>query len=154
MPSNIVSAYDRDFPRAKYRFHMSPNILLKSVASLGTLLAAMGCAACFPLLGSLAAAVGLGFLAAFEGPLINHILPGFALFALIVNSYLWGRNALHVRGALSLAGPLAVLLTLYPLWKYSWSSYLLYAGIALMLLMAVYEFIRPARAACVAKSAA
>lgn len=122
------------------------------MGSLGTLVAAMGCAACFPLLGSFAAAIGLGFLAAYEGVLINNILPGFALFALIANSYLWGRNGLHPRGILSIAGPLAVLLTLYPFWKYGWSTYLFYAGVALMLIMAIYEFIRPARAVCAAKT--
>jgi len=44
----------------------------------------MGCAACFPALGSLAASLGLGFLASYEGVLINNILPAFALFALIM----------------------------------------------------------------------
>lgn len=38
---------------------------------LGTLVSAMGCAACFPGIASLGAAVGLGFLSQLEGLFIN-----------------------------------------------------------------------------------
>jgi hypothetical protein len=52
---------------------------------LGAILAAMGCAACFPALGSLAAALGLGFLSQYEGPFIRYVLPLFALIGLFAN---------------------------------------------------------------------
>lgn len=122
--------------------------IFDKVGSLGVFVSAMGCAACFPALGSLAASLGLGFLSSFEGVLINKILPAFALFALILNSFMWGKNGLHIRGSLSIAGPLAVLLTLYPLWKYGWSTYLFYFGIILMVIMSVFEFIKPAHPVC------
>jgi len=127
----------------------SPTRYLDKAGTLGTIAAAMGCASCFPALGSLAAALGLGFLASHEGVLINRILPALVLFALVLNSYLWGRNGRHIRGLLSIIGPLAVLLTLYPLWSYGWSTYLLYAGLALMLAMSIVELIKPTHAICV-----
>jgi mercuric ion transport protein len=45
---------------------------------LGTLVSAMGCAACFPAIASLGAAAGLGFLSHWEGLFINTLLPLFA----------------------------------------------------------------------------
>jgi len=39
---------------------------------VGAIVAAMGCAACFPALGSLAAALGLGFLSQYEGVFIRY----------------------------------------------------------------------------------
>ena len=53
--------------------------------SLGSVVAAMGCASCFPALGALGASVGLGFLAQFEGVFINTLLPIFAGIALAAN---------------------------------------------------------------------
>lgn len=124
------------------------NKILGQTGSLGTIVSAMGCAACFPVLGSLAASIGLGFMSAFEGVLINNILPALALFVLINNSYLWGRQGLVVWGLLSIAGPLAVLLTLYPFWKYEWSTYLFYFGITLMVVMSILELLKPAGRVC------
>lgn len=115
---------------------------------MGTIVSAMGCAACFPILGSLAASIGLGFLSSFEGVLINKVLPAFALFALVINSYMWGKNELPIRGILSILGPLAVLLTLYPFWKYGWSTYLFYFGVFLMVVMSIFEFLKPAHPIC------
>ena len=42
---------------------------------VGAIIAAMGCTACFPALASLASAIGLGFLGAYEGPFIRYVLP-------------------------------------------------------------------------------
>ena len=53
--------------------------------ALGTLVSAMGCAACFPAIASLGAAVGLGFLSHWEGLFINTLLPLFAAVALVAN---------------------------------------------------------------------
>jgi len=54
------------------------------IGSLGSVIAAMGCAGCFPALGSLAASLGLGFLASYEGLFINTLLPIFAALLLMV----------------------------------------------------------------------
>ncbi|MEJ8569693.1 organomercurial transporter MerC [Elongatibacter sediminis] len=114
-------------------------------AALGTVVAALGCAACFPALGALGASLGLGFLATHEGLLINKLLPVFAALALGFNLLYWWRHRVHWRGLLALLGPSAVLLTLYPLWRYGWSTYLFYAALALMLSVSILDVIKPPR---------
>ena len=52
---------------------------------IGAIVSAIGCAACFPALGSLGAALGLGFLSQYEGMFIRILLPLFALVALLAN---------------------------------------------------------------------
>lgn len=119
--------------------------LAEKFAALGTIIAAMGCAACFPALGALAASIGLGFLSAYEGIFINKLLPLFAALVLTFNLFYWWQHRAHWRGILSLFGPSAVLLTLYPLWKYGWSTYLFYAALALMLFVSVLDVVKPPR---------
>ena len=115
---------------------------------LGALIAAMGCSTCFPALGSLAAALGLGFLAQYEGIFINTLLPLFAALALAANLLSFFSHKVWYRALAGIAGPSMVLLTLYPLWSYGWSTYLLYAGIALMMLVSIWDIYSPAKKAC------
>ena len=119
------------------------NKLLDKVGSGGVWIAALSCTTCFPALSSLASALGLGFLSSFEGIAVNTLLPIFATLALLVNIYNWYRNKNYLRGALSILGPIAVLLTLYPLWQYGWSTYLFYFGISLMVVMSVLDIVKP-----------
>ena len=114
----------------------------------GVVIAALSCTACFPALGALAATLGLGFLSQLEGIAINTLLPLFAVIALVVNGYDWYQHQVHWRGLLALLGPIAILATLYPLWKYNWSTYLFYAALILMLAVSVADLIRPAKRAC------
>jgi len=122
--------------------------LLGKTGVIAVLVASMGCAACFPALGALASALGLGFLAQFEGVIINTLLPVFALVALGVSvfSFLiykrWGRLVAGV------AGPTMVLLTLYPLWSYGWSTYLFYMGLLVMLAAAIWDIALPPGRVC------
>lgn len=119
----------------------------EKLALAGTLVSAMGCAGCFPALGALGASLGVGFLAAYEGVLVNKWLPLFAAASMVFNLLYWLRHQVHLRGAVSLIGPAAVLATLYPLWQYAWSSYLLYAGLTLMMVVSIVDLIRPAKVA-------
>jgi mercuric ion transport protein len=114
----------------------------------GVIAAALSCAGCFPALGALAAALGLGFLSQLEGLAINTLLPLFALIALIVNSYGWFQHRNHWRGLLSVLGPVAILATLYPLWQYGWSTYLFYAALILMLAVSVADLMWPVDKEC------
>jgi mercuric ion transport protein len=68
---------------------MSVTRVLDKTSSFGSLVAAMSCAGCFPALGSLGAAIGLGFLGQYEGFLFRTLLPALALLALIVNAWAW-----------------------------------------------------------------
>ncbi|NQZ87631.1 MAG: organomercurial transporter MerC [Colwellia sp.] len=121
------------------------NKFLDKVGSGGVWLAALSCTACFPALGSLASAFGLGFLSHFEGVAVNILLPSFATLALLVNLYNWYQNKDLMRGILSVIGPIAVLLTLYPLWQYEWSTYLFYSGITLMVVMSITDIVKPVK---------
>ena len=121
------------------------NKLLDKIGSGGVWLAALSCTACFPALGSLASALGLGFLSSFEGIAVNTLLPIFASLALLVNIYNWYHKENHLRGSLSILGPIAVLLTLYPLWQYGWSTYLFYFGISLMVVMSALDIVKPTK---------
>src|SRR5574338_141727 len=119
--------------------------ILDKTSSLGSLVAAMSCAGCFPALGSLGAAVGLGFLGQYEGFLFRKLLPGLAVLALVVNAWAWYRHRQLARGLLSVVGPIAVLAALLVVWSQGWSIYLFYAGIALMLFMSVLDLLRPVK---------
>lgn len=119
--------------------------ILDKVGSGGVWFAALSCTACFPALGSLTSALGLGFLSHFEGIAVNTLLPIFAALALVVNLYSWYKNQKHIRGLLGAFGPIAVLLTLYPLWQYDWSTYLFYFGICLMVFMSVLDMVKPVK---------
>ena len=124
------------------------SIFLEKLGSIGAIISAMGCAACFPALGALGASVGLSFLSGYEGILINKLLPAFAVIALLANVWGWSRHRIHYRGLLSITGPIAVILTLYPLWKYGWSTYLFYIGLILMLVVSLIDVVKPAHAKC------
>ena len=115
---------------------------------LGTLVSAMGCAACFPAIASLGAAVGLGFLSQWEGLFINTLLPLFAAVALVANVLGWFSHRQCKRTMLGMIGPLMVLATLFPLWEYEWSTYLLYAGITMMLATSIWDMYSPANRRC------
>jgi mercuric ion transport protein len=126
--------------------------LIESVAektsSLGALVSIFGCAMCFPAVASLGAALGLGFLSQWEGLFVNTLLPLFAWFALIINLLGWFLHKQWIRTALGILGPIMLLLSLYPLFKYAWSSYVTYTGIALMLLVSLWDIFAPANKHC------
>ena len=122
--------------------------LFDKTGALGALVAAMGCASCFPALGSLAAALGLGFLAQFEGVFINTLLPLFAAIVLGANVLSFFSHKVWYRTLTGITGPGMVLLTLYPLWSYGWSTYLLYTGIALMMIVSIWDIYSPAKKLC------
>ncbi|HBK57005.1 MAG TPA: mercury transporter MerC [Xanthomonadales bacterium] len=116
--------------------------------ALGALVSAMGCAMCFPAIASLGAAIGLGFLSRWEGLFINTLLPGFAWLVLIINALGWFSHRQWQRSVLGMLGPTLVLLSLYPWFKYGWSSYATYAGIGLMLTVSVWDLLSPASRRC------
>jgi len=122
--------------------------------ALGTFLAALGCASCFPALGSLGAALGMGFLAQYEGIFINTLLPVFAAIALGANLIAFFSHKVWYRTLFGIAGPIMVLLTMYPLWRYNWSTYLLYAGLVLMLVVALWDIFSPPKKVCTSKGVA
>ncbi len=111
---------------------------------IGAFIAAMGCAACFPALGSLAAAIGLGFLSQYEGTLIRYVLPLFAGIALLANVIGGLRHRQWPRMALGVTGPVLVLAAALLMVSFGWpTEWLLYPGLTLMVIVAVWDLLAP-----------
>lgn len=123
---------------------MKISSVVDKTSSFGSLVAAMSCAGCFPALGSFGAAIGLGFLASYEGFLFRKLLPVLAILALVANGIAWYRHGVALRGLLSIIGPVAVLAALLLFWHHDWSIYLFYVGLAFMLAVSLLDFFRPA----------
>jgi mercuric ion transport protein len=122
--------------------------LTDKVGTVGVLVSAMGCASCFPAIASLGAAIGVGFLAQFEGLFINTLLPIFAVIALIANLLALSAHRRIGRGLLSIAGPCMVLATLYLFWTNNWSTYMFYTGLGAMFVTSLWDVFSPAARAC------
>ena len=122
--------------------------LFDKTGMLGAVIAAMGCASCFPALGALGATLGLGFLAQFEGLFINTLLPLFAGLALVANGLAWLSHRRVLRLLAGVAGPSMVLATLYLFWTDDWSTYLFYSGLVVMFVVAVWDILSPPSKVC------
>ena len=116
--------------------------------SSGVLVSAMGCSMCFPAIASLGAALGLGFLSQWEGFFISTLLPLFAWLALLVNGLGWLSHKQWHRSLLGISGPTLLLLSLYPLFRYGWSTNVTYVAIALMVAVSLWDIFSPANKRC------
>ena len=133
------------------------NVLVRigdKAGSLGALGAAMGCAMCFPAIASLGAAIGVGFLSQWEWTLIETILPLFAAVALIANALGWFSHKQWHRSLLGMLGPVLLLLSLYPWFKYGWSTYVTYSALGLMVMVSLWDILSPASKHCEDESCA
>ncbi len=122
--------------------------IVDKAGSLGAVASAMGCAMCFPAIASLGAAMGLGFLGQWEWIFINTVLPIAAWVVLTVNALGWFSHHQWLRTALGMLGPVILLLSLYPWFKYGWSAYASYSALGLMVLVSLWDLISPANRRC------
>ncbi len=122
--------------------------------ALGSLISGFGCAVCFPALASIGAALGMGFLAQWEGLFVHVLLPLFAALALLANLLGWFGHRQWLRTLLGVAGPLLVLITRYLLWSYSWRNTAIYIGLAMMLIFAVWDLFAPGHRRCTTEAVA
>jgi len=122
--------------------------LADKTGTLGALVSTLGCAMCFPALASIGAALGLGFLAQWEDLFVNTLLPLFAAIALAANALGGFSHRQWRRSLTGVIGPSIVLLSLYPWFEYGWSTQTLYAGLALMLAVAIWDLVSPAHRRC------
>lgn len=111
--------------------------------SLGSIVSAMGCGACFPALASLGAALGLGFLSQFEALFVTVLLPLFAALALLANALGWFNHRQWHRSVLGMIGPAIVLVA-----SFTVAEKLLYVGLATMVAVSVWDFVSPANLRC------
>ncbi|EEL4114471.1 organomercurial transporter MerC, partial [Escherichia coli] len=99
--------------------------------ALGSVVSAMGCAACFPALASFGAAIGLGFLSQYEGLFISRLLPLFAALAFLANALGWFSHRQWLRSLLGMIGPAIVFAATVWLLGNWWTANLMYVGLAL-----------------------
>jgi mercuric ion transport protein len=117
--------------------------------ALGSVVSAMGCAACFPALASFGAAIGLGFLSQYEGLFITTLLPLFAALALLASMLGWLSHRQWLRAALGAIGPLLVLLAAILMRFYGLpTAPLLYVGLTFMVGVSIWDFVSPAHRRC------
>ena len=108
--------------------------------SLGSIVSAMGCGACFPAIASFGAAIGLGFLSQYEGLLITRLLPLFAALALVANALGWLSHRQWQRSVLGMIGPTIVLAATLLFMGNWWAENLLYVGFAFMAVVSIWDF--------------
>src|SRR5438067_842274 len=111
--------------------------------ALGSVVSAMGCAACFPAIASLGAAVGLGFLSGYEGLFITRLLPLFAAIALVANGLGWFSHRQWHRTLLGMVGPALVLAAMLLFFGQWWTARLLYTGLAVMVGVSIWDLVSP-----------
>ena len=111
--------------------------------SLGSIVSAIGCGACFPALASLGAALGLGFLSQFEALFVTVLLPLFAGLALLANALGWFSHRQWHRTVLGMIGPVIVLIA-----SFTVAEKLLYVGLAAMVGVSIWDFVSPANRRC------
>jgi mercuric ion transport protein len=116
--------------------------------TLGSIVSAFGCAACFPAIASVGAALGLGFLQEYEGLFISRLMPLFAVIALVANALGWFSHRQWQRSALGMVGPTLVLGALGWLGGEGWPTVLLYVGLGLMLAVSAWDLLWPANRRC------
>ena len=81
------------------------SLIAGKTGALGSVVSAMGCAACFPAIASFGSAIGLGFLSQYEGPFIGILLPMFAGIAVLANAIARLKPRQWRRTAPGTAGP-------------------------------------------------
>lgn len=116
--------------------------------ALGSVVSAMGCAACFPAISSLGAALGLGFLSEYEGLFLTKLLPLFAAIALVANILGWFSHRQWHRTLLGIMGPTMVLAAMLVFFGQWWTARLLYAGLAVMVGASIWDLVSPASRRC------
>lgn len=116
--------------------------------SLGAVVAAMGCSFCFPAIASLGAALGLGFLAQWEGFLLTRVLPAAAVLTLAVNVLGYFHHRQWYRSVLGAIGPIALLLILNFWFATYWRTDAIYAALGLMMAVSIWDIFWPGNKRC------
>ncbi len=122
--------------------------IVDETGALGSVVSAMGCAACFPAIASVGAAIGLSFLQQYEGLFISRLLPLFAAVALLANVLGWLSHRQWHRSLLGMIGPVIVLAATLLFLGNWWAANLLYVGLAFMVGVSVWDFASPAHRRC------
>ena len=130
---------------------------------IGTIVGSFGCAACFPAAASIGAAIGLGFLGQWEGLLVRIVVPIFAIVALLANLAGWFSHRQWHRALVGAVGPVLALIGAFGLMGvFGMTRGFLpadvargtfYAGLVVMVVVAVWDLVSPAKHRCRSKGA-
>lgn len=125
---------------------------------IGAIASSFGCAACFPAAASIGAAIGLGFLGQWEGLLVRFLIPIFAIVALLANLCGWFSHHQWQRALIGSIGPILALIGAFGLMGVFAMTHgflaadvargIFYAGLIVMVLVALWDVIRPANRRC------
>lgn len=125
------------------------------VGVTGAIVGSFGCAACFPAAASIGAAIGLGILSPWEGLFVRILIPVFAIIVLLANLAGWFSHRQWRRVAWGSIGPVLALIGAFGLMGVFGMTHgflpaglargIFYAGLIVMLLVAVYDLIRPGK---------
>jgi mercuric ion transport protein len=128
---------------------------------VGVIVASFGCAGCFPAIASIGAAIGLGFLGQWEGFLVRVLVPIFAMVALLANLAGWFSHRQWRRALLGAVGPVLALVGAFGLMGVFGMTHgflpanvargTFYAGLAVMVGVAVWDLVNPAARCCAPK---
>lgn len=100
------------------------------------LIAGMGCAACFPALAGVGAALGLGVLSQYEGTLVGMLIPLLAAIVMLINVIGWFVHHQWHRTALGIAGPILILIGAVTM-----REIFFYPGLAVMFAVSVSDLV-------------
>jgi mercuric ion transport protein len=112
-------------------------IFIEQSASVGVLLTAMACPACWPLFALLGSSLGLGILAPWEGVLMNYVFPPFVVLGAIGSILSFKSHNKIIPLLIGLASAAMILFGFYA----GWLLVLMYVGIFGMMLASVLSYI-------------
>lgn len=125
---------------------------------IGAIVGSFSCAMCFPAAASIGAAIGLGFLSHWEGLFVHTLIPIFALIALLANLAGWPSHRQWQRTLPGSVGPIMVLIGAFGLMGVfgltrgflpaSVARGTFYAGMIVMIVVAVWDLMNPAHRRC------
>lgn len=125
------------------------------VGVVGAIVGSFGCVACFPAAATIGAAIGLGFLSQWESVSVRYLIPAFAILALLANLAGWVSHRQWPRTLIGAIGPVLALLGAFGLMgvfrlthgflRANFARGLFYAGLIIMILVALWDLIRPAK---------
>lgn len=127
-------------------------IVADKVGVAGSLVSTMSCAMCFPAMASIGAAIGLGFLTRWESVFVHVLIPVFVLLVLLANASGWLSHRQWHRSLLGSIGPVVALIGWLAFVR-GWlqadgARSVLYTGLIIMLLAAVWDPVSPSSRRC------
>lgn len=117
-------------------------------ATVGTVISAASCPACFPALAGLGAAAGLTVFSGYEGLVIGRVMPLLAGIALLSQLAGWWVHRQWARSLTGAIGPALVLVGIELYLGTPWGSGMFYAGVVLMAGMSIRDLLSPAPRDC------